>query len=257
MTELTAGDLRRVLDVVHALGDDGDGVELPVDALSRMGAMIGCDVTSATLVDHGGARLLGTVTDRPDQNLLRAPGFPAAATQHPGFAAHRQGRLRSGVAVALTDLLDGPSLRRLPLWVDYYRPRGTVDQLLAVADLGARRATVLTFGRPRAGFSTRDRAVVELLVPHLTQALTRRRRLTALAETARAATRHDRGRAALPALTAREREVAAQAATGATDQRIARALGISPRTVQKHLEQAYRKVGVGSRTELAAVLAAE
>ncbi len=35
---------------------------------------------------------------------------------------------------------------------------------------------------------------------------------------------------------------------------IAATLGISPRTVQKHIERAYRKLGVNSRADAAAVV---
>jgi len=54
------------------------------------------------------------------------------------------------------------------------------------------------------------------------------------------------------ALTAREREVCALVAGGATNREAAAALFVSPRTVEHHLRQAYRKLDVRSRTELAA-----
>ncbi|MDR9373168.1 helix-turn-helix transcriptional regulator, partial [Conexibacter sp. JD483] len=53
------------------------------------------------------------------------------------------------------------------------------------------------------------------------------------------------------ALTARERSVCELVAGGATNREAATALFVSPRTVEHHLRQAYRKLGVRSRTELA------
>jgi DNA-binding NarL/FixJ family response regulator len=44
---------------------------------------------------------------------------------------------------------------------------------------------------------------------------------------------------------------------GITTQRIAATLYVSVRTVEKHLSQVYRKLGVNSRTGLAATLARE
>jgi DNA-binding CsgD family transcriptional regulator len=41
-------------------------------------------------------------------------------------------------------------------------------------------------------------------------------------------------------------------ATGATNREVAAALFLSPRTVEHHLRLAYRKLGVRSRSELAA-----
>lgn len=51
-------------------------------------------------------------------------------------------------------------------------------------------------------------------------------------------------------LSVREHEVLALVAEGRTSKGVAEALGISARTVQKHLESIYRKLGVASRAEL-------
>ncbi len=56
-------------------------------------------------------------------------------------------------------------------------------------------------------------------------------------------------------LTRREREIARMAAQGLTDREIAEALVVSVRTVESHLAAAYRKLGIRSRRELAALLA--
>ncbi|MCX4683073.1 LuxR C-terminal-related transcriptional regulator [Kitasatospora purpeofusca] len=57
-------------------------------------------------------------------------------------------------------------------------------------------------------------------------------------------------------LSPQEREVVRLAATGASNREIAAQLFLSPRTVGHHLYRAFPKLGVGSRTELAALLAA-
>ncbi len=58
------------------------------------------------------------------------------------------------------------------------------------------------------------------------------------------------------ALTASERRVAERAATGETNRDIAQALFVTPKTVEVHLSNAYRKLGVRSRRDLAGALAA-
>ena len=60
------------------------------------------------------------------------------------------------------------------------------------------------------------------------------------------------GAAAADGLTARERDVCDLVAAGATNREVAAALFLSPRTVEHHLRVAYRKLGVRSRSELAA-----
>jgi DNA-binding CsgD family transcriptional regulator len=77
-------------------------------------------------------------------------------------------------------------------------------------------------------------------------------------ERARAELRRVGGRAAAPGtLTATEERVAELVAAGRTYREAADALFMSPKTVQWNLSKIYRKLGVRSRAELAAKLAAE
>lgn len=76
--------------------------------------------------------------------------------------------------------------------------------------------------------------------PHLAQAFAREERPPVRTATG----------VPLEVLTAREREVAAVVARAATGREVARLLGISPRTAQKHLRQIYRKLDLTSRAEL-------
>lgn len=59
------------------------------------------------------------------------------------------------------------------------------------------------------------------------------------------------GRAAEPALTRREREVAELVAQGLTNRRIAGKLVVSTRTVESHVEHILAKLGLTSRTQVA------
>src|SRR5713226_7473290 len=56
-------------------------------------------------------------------------------------------------------------------------------------------------------------------------------------------------------LTTREGEVLSWLSKGKTNRDIAQILGLSPRTVDKHLEQIYSKLGVENRTAAAAIAA--
>jgi DNA-binding NarL/FixJ family response regulator len=57
-------------------------------------------------------------------------------------------------------------------------------------------------------------------------------------------------------LTASERRVTALAADGYTNRDIAQELYVTPKTVEVHLSNAYRKLGIRSRRELAGALQA-
>jgi DNA-binding CsgD family transcriptional regulator len=57
------------------------------------------------------------------------------------------------------------------------------------------------------------------------------------------------------ALTASELRMATLAAGGQTNREIAQALFVTPKTVEVHLSNAYRKLGIRSRRELPGALA--
>jgi DNA-binding CsgD family transcriptional regulator len=57
------------------------------------------------------------------------------------------------------------------------------------------------------------------------------------------------------ALTPSERRVADMAADGMTNRDIAQALFVTPRTVEVHLSNAYRKLGISARSQLSDALA--
>ena len=59
------------------------------------------------------------------------------------------------------------------------------------------------------------------------------------------------------ALTKQERQVAALVGRGATNREAAEQLFLSPRTIDFHLRNIYKKLGVRSRTELAVQIAAQ
>jgi DNA-binding CsgD family transcriptional regulator len=231
----SATDLRRILDLVYDLDDDAES------HLARMGAILGSDMTSLNTVDHVEGKLIAARSTPDESNLIRVSSFHQVFTLHPGFAAFRAGTLRPGKPAAWSDVNTLRELRRNPLYADFFAPRGTRDQLLCLVRLNRREGHLLAFNRTRRGWTGRDRAVVELISAHLGRALTRRETLDVAADR-------------LAALTPREREVVGELSRGASDRDIARSLGVRERTVHKHLEQAYRKLGVNSRTQAAALL---
>jgi DNA-binding CsgD family transcriptional regulator len=113
------------------------------------------------------------------------------------------------------------------------RPVPVDHQLAVTLSVPGSAAVGIAFNRAQHEFDESDRAVLAILRRPLLAALQRVRPAPA----ARSRT----------GLTARERAILRQVADGQTNRAIAHALQISPRTVAKHLEHAYRKLGVCNR----------
>ena len=106
----------------------------------------------------------------------------------------------------------------------------------------------VALSRADRDFSGRDRALLSVLRAPLNAALVRARsRQQAGQAVAAAATDGLPGPPGPPRLTDRETTILQLVAAGRTNSAIAHELQLSPRTVAKHLEHAYRKLGVSSR----------
>lgn len=149
----------------------------------------------------------------------------------------------------LSDFWTPKQLRASAVWRDAYQHLN-VGRLLAGCAFRANRMVTLNFARPLAArdFSERDRRVLELLLPHFVQALQSAERHTAV---------RTKDARPLPMLgfTPRESEVAVWLARGRTNPEIASILGMSRRTVEKHVENILAKLAAGNRTEAAMLVA--
>lgn len=131
----------------------------------------------------------------------------------------------------ISDSLPMEQFRRSALYNDYYR-RIRIDHAMALP-IYVRDGVLVSFvlNRTRRNFTDRERALLDVLRPHLARVYQRLNRLGGL--------------------TAREAEVLRWVAAGKSDAQIAAILRISARTVQKHLQHSYEKLGVESRTAAA------
>jgi len=165
----------------------------------------------------------------------------------------------------MSDYVPLRALKRREVYDCVYRPI-RIDHFMAitVAANGHRRA-VLLLDRDRHEFTDDERAVAQaLLVPlaRLYRSIRTRERLAARIHELEHALREvprPRGAHAEGAfeLTPRELEVLEHVAAGRTDREIATLLYVSVRTVQKHLEHVYEKLGVRTRTAAAMLVFAE
>lgn len=150
-----------------------------------------------------------------------------------------------------------------PVYRDSHRFLDVDDQLALMLAASKDEAHGITVARSGRDFGPSEQHTMTLVAPHL-QAALRRCLESGIAYRAvktipAPATVWSTGPALVPvpggpSLTPREREVLALTSAGFTSTTIARRLDISPRTVDKHVENAYRKLGVTCRFEAATTL---
>jgi DNA-binding CsgD family transcriptional regulator len=224
MARLLQSDYRKALDVLYAAGEVNGPVAFPRPVLETLRQLVPCDVVTFE-------------RSASPERVLVYSGEPLGAVTPEIRAAHRrfahQDPLRPAAgARKLTDFGSLREYRRCELYQYCDRPLGVEFILQLYLDPRASDAR-LEFDRADADFGERDRSALDLLLPHLRQFLRARR--SSAGETA-------------ALLTPREREVIALVADGGTNGEVAHALRISAETVRKHLENAYEKLGVHTRT---------
>ena len=153
----------------------------------------------------------------------------------------------------ISDLVSRHDFQRSALYGDYYSRIGLEYAIAVPLFRDDRMLVSVVLNRRGLDFDERDRERLELLRPHL--AFLYRHAREAVARPAGATplpSVPERGpvppEVSPPGLTLREGEVMHWLACGKTDTEIAALLSISPRTVQKHLEHVYVKLGVETRT---------
>lgn len=237
---VTASDLRRIVQFLDTARSSEPADPIPPSTLSALAALIAADQAdyfevrpdhsilafTVGLEEHHPAWLLAAAVRLANQNPLGPFRWTPA-----------DGPLR------MSEIISERELRRLEYYNDFLRHAHIRDRLRVWLWRSAETAACVTLIRSDARFSDRDKAVMTVLQPHLA-ALRERSIIGAV----------DRPNEA--ELTIREAQVVALVATGRSNAEIARLLFLSPATVAKHLEHAYRKLRVAGRSEVAAELRA-
>lgn len=233
--------LRRAMQLAGDLADLDDPAGFPGVVLPALAALVGCDVL--TFNEIGPAPGQTRYADYPQHALDPAtqPVFAAYVHEHPLINHYRD--TGNGEPVKISDFLGRERLHRLGLYAEFFRPIPVEHQIAVNLPSLDGQVIGIALNRARTDFSEADRALLSVLRAPLIRALLRARR--------RNQAQHALARPVCdgPAeLTGRELQVLQLAALGRTNLAIAHTLGISPRTVAKHLEHIYRKLAVTSRT---------
>jgi len=242
-------------EALFAFVGDVAGLEFdepyPFEVVARMQDLVRCDDITYQDCDLNAKRFYATVGVGPDGGGDDDDGElywnvgPCPISDY----RTRTGDLR---AVTMSDVIDRCRYHELPIFGEYFEPVGFDNMIdLGLPAVLPRQRSFILFREAGAGdFSERDRAVLEMLRPHLyrleAQAALRRQLSEAL-RTQEGTVEPD----PYAELTSREREIVELVAEGKTNAQIAVQLWIAPSTVKKHLEHIYAKLGVGRRTAAA------
>jgi DNA-binding CsgD family transcriptional regulator len=245
-TQLSHRELHAALDVLHAIGEgcagSGDFARRGVACLPRL---VASELTTLSVCDlDGGHR--SVVSDQPGAISRREiEVFDRYFYDHPLVREH--GRKPDAVTKRIADCVPDGAFRASPLFNDYYRVIG-IDHVTAVPIHVDRRFLVsFVLNRTGRGFNDRERDLLDVVRPHLANLY----RLGVAADRVSEVPADVPFDLAAAPLTPREREVLDWVAAGKTNRDIAAILGASPRTVEKHLERIYEKLGVETRTAAA------
>jgi DNA-binding CsgD family transcriptional regulator len=233
--------LRRAAQLLDSLEDLGQPAEAPDLIISGVAGMVGCDVV--TYNEIGRPDQLSYYTDYPPGALdgVSVEPFEAHLHEHPLLIHFRA--TGSTEPVKISDFLSRSRFHRLALYSEFYRHISVEDQIaLNLPATQDGQVVAIALNRGQEDFTDADRDVLAAIAGPLNNALRRGRRRHR-AQTAIAAADSD----GLGELTDRELQVLELAARGRTNRAIASTVGVSPRTVAKHLEHIYRKLGVTSR----------
>jgi DNA-binding CsgD family transcriptional regulator len=231
--------LRRTVGLVDSLAELDDPAGFAAVVLPGLATLVGCDVL--TYNEIGPVRGQTRYADYPAGALDPAaqPLFAAHVHEHPLVNHYRA--TGSGEPVMISDFLTRQRFHRLGLYAVFRAI--PVERQIAISLPGPEQQVIgVAMNRGRHDFSDHDRALLSVLRLPLSAALLRARRRQqagqALVTTA--------GRW-LADLTERKVQILRLVADGRTNTAIAHGLEVSPRTVAKHLEHIYRKLGVSSR----------
>lgn len=212
-----------------------------------LAARIGSDLTTLSDCDlvTGRRRVVADSRNRLGPDAIAA--FDRHFRSHPlvGFHAHHP---HAG-AHRISDSLARERFRRTPLYDEYYRAIGIHYAVAVPLYVDGTRLVSFVLNRSRRDFDADECAELDFLrgpLAALYREVIRSARLRS-----EAAGAQPTSQPGAPALTPREAEIMQWVSAGKTDVQIAAIVGAGVRTVQKHLQNVYTKLGVEGRTAAA------
>lgn len=218
-----------------------------LDALHRT---LPCDYISLNDVGPGARDMVVLMT--PDGDAGSFEAWTRYAEQNPLLRYYQ--RTRDGRAMRFSDVCTPEELHGLDLYKECYAAMGVEHQMAFTLPAGPRRVLAIAMSRRKHDFSDSERDLADRARPFLIQAYLNAIAFQAARAEAESATPLTPLLESLLAegLTQREAQSLRLVALGQSNHHVAEALGISHRTVGKHLERGFRKLGVSDRSSAAA-----
>jgi len=247
-------DGRLLLDLIGDLYGVLDIEEFRVDLLAALSRVIPCDWISLNDIgpEPGDATVLVEPRFSPEDHEL----FARFAHENPLIVRYRE--TLDGRACRFSDVVTSAELHELALYREFYASIGLEHQIAFTLPGKPNRLLGLALSRRDCDFTDAERALLNDGRPFLIQAYRNsiehaQLRSGATVDPRRSPVESLTAVLADKGLTPRESATLAIVATGRSDAAAASLLGISRRTVQKHLERSYRKLGVSGRSDAATV----
>jgi DNA-binding CsgD family transcriptional regulator len=177
MQRLSAADLEGALRFVREAADEAGPDPFPAHLLERLRTLLGCEFASYCELDRPGERLHRLVESPvPPEDGIPAEVFWHIVGEHPLCVAQAQGCFD---AIKLSDFHSLREFHRLEVYTEFFRPAGIEFELEVALPSPPSHTRTFLFDDARHDFGERERALLNLLRPHLLQfydaALLRRR----------------------------------------------------------------------------------
>jgi DNA-binding CsgD family transcriptional regulator len=162
-------------------------------------------------------------------------------------------RTQDGRPMRFSDVISPEDLHATTLYRELYEPMGVEHQLAFTLPAGRDRVLAIALCRGDRDYSDAERDLADRARPFLIQAYLNAIAFQALQGAPQTGSATVLLKSLMAAgLTHREAESLRLVALGRSNHHVAGVLGISHRTVGKHLERSFRKLGVGDRSTASA-----
>ena len=253
MESLSASCLHKVVAATAQAVEFGELSEFRTGVLELARELVPCESASYNELKPGIGGVGAIVVSEPDEWLTEQSVelFARLAGENP-LVAHYT-RTGDGQPLRFSDFISRRRLHSLTLYDELYRPLDVEHQIAFVLPSPPGEIVGIALNRHRHDFTHEEAAMLELLRRPLRacyQRLVEREQLIDVLS----ATRDEQTetQALAMGLSERQTEIMHAVVGGASNAQVGVGLGISRRTVEKHLQNIYAQLEVTSRTQAVA-----